>query len=226
MRGCKWVTLSACLCMAEGMRTLGPWSPLHLSSASCLQRATRLYKFPALSCSPLSLHHRCSYIQSRMFVRNFPLVIKPLQACRWLCMCAYVTCKSAQEPGSAEVRRWLCADDRAGVRMRLSNMRARIWERLCFTENQTVRVKMRRCSHETGCVSEWKKEKGLIHSLPVCVWWVSQVLTKKNMYVFKSNTKHPFCLERSCLACLFCWKLLVRGTQETRRAKKNSGWHI
>lgn len=40
------------------------------------------------------------------------------------------------------------------------------------------------------------------------------------MYVFKSNTKHPFCLEHSCLACLFCCELLVRGTQETSRGEK------
>lgn len=40
------------------------------------------------------------------------------------------------------------------------------------------------------------------------------------MYVFKSNTKHPFCLEHSCIACLFCCKLLVRGTWETREGKK------
>lgn len=135
--------------------------------------------------------------------------------------CACVACGSAHVPGSAEMRRWLCVADRAGVRMRLSNMCVRIWEKPRFAQNQTARVKMRRCSYETVCVSERKKEKGLIHSLPACVWWVSQVLTKKNMYVFKSNTKHPFCLERSCLACLFCCKLLVRGTQETRRWEKN-----
>lgn len=73
-----------------------------------------------------------------------------------------IVCKSAQELGSAEMRRWFCVHDRAGVRMRLSNMRARIQERLCFAENQTARVKMRRCSYETGCAYQRGRKRKVL----------------------------------------------------------------
>lgn len=176
-------------------------------------------QFPSLApLSPISATVTSSLIELRAIS---PAVMKPLQACGWPCAC--VACGNAHVPGSVGMRRWFCVHDRAGVGMRLSNMCARMRERERFAQNQTSSENEKVLVLDGVRVS--KEEKGLIHSLPACVWWVSQVLTKKNMYVFKSNTKHPFCLERSCLACLFCCKVLVRRTQETRW-EKNPGWHI
>lgn len=59
-------------------------------------------------------------------------------------MCAYVVCESAQELGSAEMRRWLCVHDRAGTRMRLRERACEDTRDAALQRNQTVGVKMRR----------------------------------------------------------------------------------
>lgn len=45
--------------------------------------------------------------------------------------------ETAQEKGSAEMRRWFCVRGRAGVRMRLLNVRVRIRERLLHRESDS-----------------------------------------------------------------------------------------
>jgi len=77
-------------------------------------------------------------------------------------MCACVVSKSAQEPGSAEGRGWFCAQDRAGARMGLSNVHARTRERHPFAENETARVKMRRCSNETACACQRGRKRKVL----------------------------------------------------------------
>lgn len=192
MRGCEWVTLSACLCMAEGTRTPGPWSPLHLSSASCLQRATRLYKFPALSCSPLSLHHHCSYIQSHMFDRNCPLVIKPLQACRWLCMCAYVTWGE-----KVALCRWQSRSEDETIEHACEDMRETVLHRESDSESENEKV----LAWDRVCVREEERERS--YSQPSCMCLMSITSFNQEKYVcIQIKHKTPL-LPGAFLPCLF-----------------------
>lgn len=105
--------------------------------------------------SPVSLPVTAIVLSSPIYLRAiFLSAITPPRVRRWPCTRPRVVCESAEEPGSAEVGRWFCVPDRAGVRVRLLNMHARVRGRLCFAENQTARVRMRSCSYETGCACQ------------------------------------------------------------------------
>lgn len=133
-----------------------------------LWRVKGLHNFPALLPSlPISAIVTSSLIYLRAI---FPAIIKPLQVCGWPCVCAYVACGFAHVPGSDEMRRWFCVHDRAGVRMRLSNVCVRIWEKARFAQNKTSSENEKVLVLDGVCVR--KEEKGL-NSQPSCICLMS-----------------------------------------------------
>lgn len=191
--------LGACLCMADGMRTMGTCSPLHLSSASCPWRVKGLQSFPPMLPSlPISAIVTSSLTYLRAI---FPAIIKPLQTCGWPCVCL--------------CRRWECACARV-----CWDEKVALCSRQSRSEDETikhVREDMRETALRTESDSKSENEKVLVwdgvrvrkeerersYSQPSCMCLMSITSFNQEKYVcIQIKHKTPL-LPGALLPCLF-----------------------